>query len=249
MARTFPGFPKQAMTFFRQLERNNKREWFQPRKAIFEKHVRGPMLDLLGFVTTDMRSYAADYAAEPKKTIYRIYRDTRFSKDKTPYKTYIAAMFFRPGIPKNSGAGFYFSVSHDSVEIAAGAYMPSPEELAAIRAAIAKDKGKSLRKLLAAPALKRLAGKLLGTTLSRVPKGFEPDHPAADWLRMKQMYFVATVPAKVALTSAIRKEITTRFRAMAPIVHYLNNAILEAQREREETVERDAIPKRPTPMF
>src|SRR5438552_1080473 len=93
MAQTFPGFSPKALSFFRQLERNNKREWFQPRKEQFEELCRAPMLELVAQVVDDLREFAVDHVLEPKRAIYRIYRDTRFSKDKSPYKTHIAAIF------------------------------------------------------------------------------------------------------------------------------------------------------------
>jgi uncharacterized protein (TIGR02453 family) len=248
MAATFPGFPKQALTFFRQLARNNKREWFQAHRAQYDEHVHGPALALCALVIDDLRAFAADHAGEPKRSLFRIYRDTRFSKDKTPYKTHVAAVFPRAGMGKTTCAGFYFAVSHESVEIAAGMYMPGPEELAAVRAAIASDNGKAMRKLLAARGLRKQAGELLGDKLARVPKGFEPDHPAAELLRMKQWYFDVTLPASAACEPSIRKQITTRFRAMAPVVHYLNNAALAARNDADADGA-DAIPKRPAPMF
>ena len=249
MGTTFPGFPKQALTFFRQLAKNNAREWFQPRKAQYEAHVRGPMLELCALVVDDLRGFAADHACEPKKALFRIHRDTRFSHDKTPYKTHAAAVFPRAGMGKTTCAGLYFSVSHETVEIAGGMYMPGPEELAAVRAAIARDEGRTLRKLAGDKACRKLAGGLLGDKLARVPKGFDAGHPAADLLRMKQWYFDVTLPAAAALEPSIRKQVTTRFRAMAPVVHYPNNAALAAAREEDDAGERDAIPKRPAPMF
>jgi uncharacterized protein (TIGR02453 family) len=248
MAATFPGFPKQALTFFRQLARNNKREWFQAHKAQYETHVHAPALALCARVIDDLRAFAADHACEPKRSLFRIYRDTRFSKDKTPYKTHVAAVFPRAGMGKTTCAGFYFAVSHEGVEIAAGMYMPGPEELAAVRAAIAADQGRALRKLLAAPGLRKQAGDLFGDKLARVPKGFDAAHPAADLLRMKQWYFNVTLPPSAACEPSIRKQITSRFRATAPVVHYLNNAALAA-REDADADETDALPKRPAPMF
>jgi uncharacterized protein (TIGR02453 family) len=249
MAAAFPGFPTQALTFFRQLARNNKREWFQAHKAQYDQHVHAPALELCARVIDDLRGFAADHACEPKRSLFRIYRDTRFAKDKTPYKTHVAAVFPRAGMGKTTCAGFYFAVSHESVEIAAGMYMPGPEELAAVRAALAADGGKALRKLIAAPGLRKRAGALLGGKLARVPKGFDPAHPAADLLRMKQWYFDVTLPASAALEPSIRKQIATRFRAMAPVVHYLNSAALAARNDAGADEADDAIPKRPAPMF
>src|SRR4051794_30819468 len=188
MATKFTGFPPQGLSFFRQLARNNRRDWFQPRKALYDEHVRGPMLELVERVNDDLRSFAADHVTEPAKAVYRIYRDTRFSKDKTPYKTHIAAIFPRPGLPRHAGAGFYFSVSHTGVEVAGGMYMPGPEELTAVRQALVRE-DKSFRRLVAAPALRRLLGELQGTSLARVPRGYDPEHPAADLLRRKQFFF------------------------------------------------------------
>jgi uncharacterized protein (TIGR02453 family) len=244
----FPGFPKQALTFFRQLSKNNTRAWFQPRKAQYEEIVRAPMLELCARVADDLRAFAAGHACEPKKALFRIYRDTRFSHDKTPYKTHIASVFPRAGMGKTTCAGFYFCVSHESVEIAAGMYMPGPEELAAVRHAIADD-DRAIRRLLGDATARKLSGKLLGERLARVPKGFDADHPAADLLRMKQWYYDVTLPAEAALEPSIRKRITSRFRAMAPLVHYLNNVVLVASREEEDADEREATPKRPAPMF
>src|SRR4051812_46698269 len=134
MAKTFPGFSKKMPTFFRALKKNNTREWFTPRKELFEADVRAPMIELVGLINEDLKKFALDNAvADPKRAIYRPYRDTRFSKDKTPYKTHIGASFPRRGLPKHAGAGFYFGVSHEHVEIAGGMYMPGPEELAAGR--------------------------------------------------------------------------------------------------------------------
>jgi uncharacterized protein (TIGR02453 family) len=249
MAATFAGFPKQTLTFFRQLARNNSREWFKAHKDHYEQHVLAPTWELCTLVIDDLRGFAADHVCEPKRSVFRIYRDTRFSKDKTPYKTHAAAVFPRAGMGKTTCAGFYFSVSHETVEIAAGMYMPGPEEITAVRAAIARDGGKAIRRFTGDRSCRKLAGELLGDRLSRVPRGFEPDHPGADLLRMKQWYFDVTLPAKAALAPSIRKEITTRFRAMAPLVHYLNNAALEAARGKDDPNERESIPKRPAPMF
>ena len=247
---TFPGFSPKALTFFRQLARNNTREWFQPRKDTYDELVRVPMLALCALVADDLRTFAADHACDPKKAVFRIYRDTRFSNDKTPYKTHAAAMFPRAGMGKTTCAGFYVCVSHEAVEIAAGMYMPGPEELAAVRAAIARDGGKTLRTLTGDRSCRKLAGELRGERLSRVPRGVDADHPAAELLRMKQWYLDVTLPASAALEPSIRKEITMRFRAMAPVVHYLNDAALAAAREAEDDdAGREAIPRRPAPMF
>ena len=245
MASKFTGFSPKALTFLRQLKKNNEREWFQPRKALYEEIVRGPMLELTAEVCEELKTYAVDHQTDPAKAVFRIYRDTRFSKDKTPYKTHIAAHFPRRGLTKLGGAGYYFAVSPEGVEIAGGMYMPSPPELAAVRAAIAEDGGKSIRQILRDPKLKKLLGELQGDRLTRTPKGYDPSHPAADLLCRKQFYFFVILPAKTALEPGLRKAVCTRFRAVAPLVDYLNEAVLSRLRETGE----EPTPRRPEPMF
>lgn len=136
---TFPGFDPKALTFFRQLAKHNDRDWFTANKQTYVDFVEKPMIDLVAIVGEAMRRFAGDYVREPKKHLYRIYRDTRFSKDKTPYKSHLGAQFQHPQVTKNLGAGFYFHVSAKELCIAGGIYMPGPEELAALRAAFCAD--------------------------------------------------------------------------------------------------------------
>src|SRR5580658_8995243 len=171
MGSRFSGFPPEAMQFFRGLARNNNRDWFQPRKATFEERVKQPMRELVEALNGAMQSFAPEYATDPAKAIYRIYRDTRFSKDKTPYKDHIAASFFRSGTGPHKYGGYYVQVSHKDVAVGGGVYMPEPDVLFEIRQHIAANH-KKLRKILAAPAVRRSLGELHGDKLARVPKGF-----------------------------------------------------------------------------
>ncbi len=242
----FHSFSPAVLSFFRQLAKHNEREWFDPRKAFYKEQVYAPMVQLVDLLNKDLRSFAGDHIMEPKEAIYRIYRDTRFSKDKTPYKTHIAAIFPRRGMAKHAGAGFYFQLSHESLEIAGGVYMPGPMELLAVRKAIA-DQPARWQRLLADKATRRRTGILQGDKLTRVPKGFDPTSPVADYLRMKQWYFDIEFDAKETLRPTLRKTIIDRFHAMAPMVHYLNNVILKKLSETQGSA--DAMPQRPEPMF
>ena len=134
----FPGFPPEAIRFFRGLVRNNRREWFQPRKQTFDEKVKAPMVELVAELNRVMMEFAPDYVTDAGKAIYRFYRDTRFSPDKTPYKTQIAASFPRRGNAKHGGAGYYFAISHKGVDVGGGIYMPPPEALLAVRMHIAE---------------------------------------------------------------------------------------------------------------
>src|SRR5260370_22678231 len=125
--KAFPGFPVEMVQFFKGLEQNNNREWFQARKSIYEEKVKAPMIDLVTAVNEAMLKFAPDHIVDPAKAIYRIYRDTRFSKDKTPYKTHIAAGFPRRGLAKHGSGGYYFGVSHKGNENAGRVYNANPE--------------------------------------------------------------------------------------------------------------------------
>jgi uncharacterized protein (TIGR02453 family) len=216
----FPGFPAEGINFLRGLARNNKREWFQPRKQIFEEQVKQPMRALVETVNAALMSIAPEFVTEPDKAIYRIYRDTRFSKDKTPYKTHIAASFHHRGSGGHSDAGFYFAISHKEVAIGSGVYMPQPAELLAIRNHIA-GRHEEFRRILRARQVRELFGELQGEQLSRVPKGFACDHPAADLLRFKQFILYKELPLDLATTPELYKEVVKRFRVMTPFLQCL----------------------------
>jgi uncharacterized protein (TIGR02453 family) len=230
MQPAFPGFPPEAMTFFRGLKKNNKREWFQQRKHIYDERVKAPMLDLVTAVNAHLAQFAPDYIVDPAKAVYRIYRDTRFSKDKTPYKTHIAASFPRRGLQKHAGAGFYFSVAPDELEFAGGVYMPGPDELRGIRNFL-DGNHEEFQRIVQGRSLCKLMGELQGDSLSRVPKGFLPDHPAADLLRMKQWLFYTTdADPALATTAKLLPAIVDRFRAMTPFVEFLNRPLVAVRR-------------------
>ncbi|MDX2154709.1 MAG: DUF2461 domain-containing protein [Bryobacteraceae bacterium] len=226
-ARRYPGFPQEGLDFLRKLERNNRREWFQPRKEEFEASVRKPMLEFAAALNKELAGFAPQYMREPENALYRIYRDTRFSADKTPYKTHIAALFPRIGMPRNGASGLYVGISRKGVEVAGGVYMPSPEDLRRLRTLLA-ERHDEFRALLRKPALGKLMGELQGEKLTRPPKGWPADHPAADLLKGKQWYFGVQLDIALATTPKLLPEVAARFRAMAPVVEFLNQAFVGA---------------------
>ena len=216
----FPGFPPEALQFFRGLARHNDREWFQPRKAIFEEQVKQPMRELVEVLNAALRGFAPEYVTDPDKAIYRIYRDTRFSKDKTPYKDHIAANFHRRSPVSHGDAGYYVAVNHKEVAVGGGVYMPEPAALLAIRQHIAEHH-KEFRKLLAARPVRRLLGELQGEQLARVPKGFCSTHEAADLLRFKRFILYTELPPELATSPKLYDEVLQRFRVMKPFLDFL----------------------------
>lgn len=218
-------FTPEALKFLRALKRHNDRDWFQPRKEQFDTLLRAPMLELLARINDGLMKFAPDYVAEPSKAIFRIYRDTRFSNDKSPYKTHLAAVFSHRVLPRNHGAGFYFQISTEKVGIGGGIYQPPADMLKIIRAHVAENPAvydKAIREVNA----RKIAGAFEGQPLTRVPKAWPPDHPAAELLKCRSLFFYADLPAETALTPAVDKEIITRFRAIAKFVQLLDTPIV-----------------------
>jgi uncharacterized protein (TIGR02453 family) len=224
-AAVFAGFPPEMVQFFRSLKRNNRREWFQPRKHLFEQHVKAPMLELIAAINAEMEKFAPEYVTEPKNAIFRIYRDTRFSADKTPYKTHVAASFSRRGGERLGTGGFYFSLSPEAIEVSAGIWHPEREVMLTVRNHIAETH-EELSRILADKKSRKLAGELKGDALSRSPKGFDPAHPAAGFIKMKDWVLDVSLDASLATTPVLYREIVERFRAMTPLVGYLNRPLL-----------------------
>jgi uncharacterized protein (TIGR02453 family) len=212
-------FPPEAITFLKGLEKHNTRDWFQPRKETFDTKLKEPMLAFVEAMNGELLKFAPEHITEPKKAVYRIYRDTRFSKDKTPYKTHLGAIFPRRGLGKDAAAGFYFHVSSKGVGVACGAYAPGPEQLLKVRRHIAENY-KSLQREI------KGMGSLQGSTLTRVPKGFDKEHPAAELIKMKQWYWWVELDLALATSPKLKGEIAKRFRAMAPMVEFLNRPLM-----------------------
>lgn len=238
-------FSSKTITFFRQLSRNNDRDWFIAHKGAYEEQVKAPMLELVEGINRDLAKFAVDHVSNPKRALYRIHRDTRFSKDKTPYKSHQAAMFGHARLPKNYCAGFYFSISHTEIEIAGGLYMPEPDQLMAVRQELIARTA-AWKKLVSDRSLLRLMGPLQGARLARPPKGYDAGHPSIEWVQMKQFYFGTTLEPAMITAPSLRREIARRFQAMTPVVNFLNSAIIAALPREEES---DPGPRRPAPMF
>lgn len=221
----FAGFSPEAMKFLKALKKNNEREWFQPRKETYEKLWRTPMIALVEELQKEMLSFAPDYIQDPAKSVMRIYRDTRFSKNKTPYKTYVAAAFRRNGLSKDGSAAFYFHFEEKGLLIAAGIYMPMPDELRAVRQFLTEHY-LEFQKLTNARKLRSLLGELHGDATIRVPKGFDPEHPAADLTKRKQFYFDLTLEPAVITTPDAYTELLKRLKAAIPVMDFLNRPLL-----------------------
>ena len=216
-------FTRKTLAFLRALKRNNDREWFKARKGDYETHVRGPMIALLARLAQDFGSFAPELVADPKVSLFRIYRDTRFS-DKTPLKTNAAAHFPHRKLRK-AGAGLYLEVAPQWVWIGGGIYMPETHELAAIRAHIDAQHAR-LRKIVESKSFVAAVGGLHGEQLTRVPRGFSKDHPAAHYLRFRQFLAGREYAADFACDPRFYPEVLKVFRHVAPMVQFLNTPLL-----------------------
>jgi uncharacterized protein (TIGR02453 family) len=219
-------FTKKTLAFLRALKRNNDREWFRERKADYERHVRGPMVELLGRLTQDFPKFAPELVSDPRVCLYRIYRDTRFSDDKTPLKTHVSAHFPSRQFPKGEGAGLYLEVTPQWVWIGGGLYMPSSADLRAIREHIAATHPR-LHRTVRTPSFRKAVGVLDGERLTRVPRGYLKDHPAADYLRYKQFLAGREFPAEFATNPRFYPELLKVFRGIVPLVRFLNTPLRE----------------------
>jgi uncharacterized protein (TIGR02453 family) len=218
---SFNGFPATGLGFLRSLKRHNTREWFVERKQVYELEVRIPMLQLVADLTSEMWEYAPNHTLEPTRAVYRINRDTRFSEDKSPYKTHIAAIFPHRRLSKNAGASFYFNVSPDSIEVAAGIYAPESTELRRIRQYLLSEH-RRLEEIIERIESTKSAGSLQGEQLKRIPRGFPVEHPAAEWLRRKAFYFDVRLSSDIATSRQLFFELSKHFHLLAPLVLFLD---------------------------
>ena len=228
----FSAFPQESLHFLRALKRNNNREWFQEHKSIYEQHIKQPMADLIDALAGEFQQFAPEMVASTKVSAYRIHRDTRFSKNKAPYKTHVAAVFPHSGLGKHEGAGFYLHIAPSELLIGGGLYMPLPEDLNALRSHIA-DHHERFHAIVAGRQFRRMFGGLSGEQLSRPPRGFPKDHPAAEYLKYKQFLAGRNLPPETATTPRFYKEVVGTFRAMLPFIRFLNEPLVRSRRTKE----------------
>ena len=181
------------------------------------------MVAVIEQLAHDFQTFAPELVATPK-CIYRIYRDTRFSDDKTPLKTNIAASFPWRGLPRHQGAGLYIEVAPQWVWVGGGMYAPDTSQLARVREHIAANH-KRLRVIVESPGFRKTVGTLEGEKLQRVPRGFTAEHPAADYLRHKQFLAAQEFPAAFAHDPAFYAGLLGVFRQVAPLVRFLNEPL------------------------
>lgn len=230
--REFAGFRAAARTFLRRLRRHNDRDWFAEHRPTYEVEVRAPLAALVEEVDVRLASIAPEIVGDPRRSLFRIHRDVRFSADKSPYKTSAACWFFHAGAGRgvgsattaHGGAGFYFEFGPTTSSIGGGIWMPPRPTLGMIRARIGEEH-EPLARLLGAPALRRYGGLAEDAMLARMPRGYDAAHPAASLLR-HQSFTVGRELTDEELFSARLPDVLARdFARILPLVRWLNGAL------------------------
>ena len=221
-------FTPKSLSFLRSLKRNNKREWFHERREVYDTYCRGPMLEIVEQLAEDFRVFAPEMLADPKVCLLRPFRDTRFSEDKTPLKTHVGATFPNRALGRMNGAGFYVEVAPAWVWIGGGLWRPDTSQLQLVREHII-DNLPRFRKIVTSPGLKKLGG-LKGDRLTRVPRGFAKDHPAADYLQYRQFMAFREEPAAFASRKDFYRQLKMTLETITPLVRFLNEPLVDAQR-------------------
>lgn len=222
-----PVFTPKTLSFLRSLAGNNDRAWFHARRDQYETHVRAPMLTFVERLADDFRTMAPELVADARVSLFRPFRDTRFSDNKAPLKTNIAAVFPHRGLGRMNGAGLYFEVAPGWVWIGGGIYAPDSGQLQAIRAHIA-DHHRDLQRIVNAAGFKKLGG-LKGDCLTRVPRGYPTTHPAARFLVHRQFMGIREETGAFATRPDFYKHLLSTFRQFMPLCRFLNEPLVARQ--------------------
>ncbi|MHA7877850.1 MAG: DUF2461 domain-containing protein [Bacteroidota bacterium] len=212
------------LNFLVALQRNNNKAWMEENQVDYQK-ARNTFIDITDFLIKGMASLDKHVAdLEPKRCIFRINRDIRFSKDKSPYKANMGAYLAKGG--RNNGyAGYYLHLApNDQSFIAGGIYQPTADVLKKIRQEIDYN-GDDLDAAVNTAHFKKLFGSLQGEKLKRPPKGYDIDHPQIEWLKMKSFLATCSVKDSVVVKKDFLPQVLTTFQALVPLNQFLNTAI------------------------
>jgi uncharacterized protein (TIGR02453 family) len=221
----FKGLPKDFFAFFNELHFNNEKPWFEANKDRYKASVVGPLVELITAVGAQMPKVSRHIICDPRPnggSLFRIYRDTRFSKDKSPYKTH-AGVNFRHALGRDAHApGFYMHFAPKEVFFGGGVWMPEPDVLGKIRARIVDKPGEWTKaKSALAPAFDGIAG----DSLARPPKGFDPDHQHVVDLKRKSFFVMRQADEALARSPKLIGEAMAAFAAAKPLMSFLCKSV------------------------
>jgi uncharacterized protein (TIGR02453 family) len=228
----FRGFRPSALAFLRRLARHNSREWFERHRPIYQTEVRDPLRSLVEEMDVRLARVAPEIVGDPRRSVFRIYRDVRFSADKSPYKTNAACQFYHSDAGRGAGqdaegagAGLYFQLADGECFVAGGIWMPARPALEKIREALAADP-EGLDEVVRAPVFRRRFKALdREAMLTRLPRGYAEGHPAERWLRYKSFTATRMLTESQATSARLPALLERDFAALVPLVRWLNGAI------------------------
>ncbi|HXQ28731.1 MAG TPA: DUF2461 domain-containing protein [Gemmatimonadales bacterium] len=224
-------FSQAALTFFRGLAKHNEKPWFEAHREEYERQVRDPMRALIVEMDERFQRFAPEMTGDPKRSMFRINRDIRFSKDKSPYKTHAACWFQhratagRPGDNEGGSAGFYFHLAPRSCSIGAGIWMPPRSALGKIRDAIVEDARGFERIVRHRGVVRRFGGLDDQNVLKRMPRGYGEDQPGASWLKYESFTMGRRLKDSQAMGPRLPALLESDFKALLPLVRWLNHAM------------------------
>jgi len=217
-------FPEAGLSFLADLSINNNKEWFHQNKVRYERDLKQPARDLVEAVNGELSRISPGHVTPPNKAVNRINRDIRFAKDKTPYNTKVWAGFSDQGAPKGSSAGFYFGFSLERVGVGCGLWAPDKERLERMRAHFAAHYARYYELAERQGFAKTYQGGQ-SPRLVRVPKPYEPDHPAAELLKLKGMHVSTELNPALITSEELVPTIGKHFEQLAPLVALLGEAM------------------------
>ena len=224
--RVFEGFGRKALAFLKELEKNNDRVWFKANQDRYEDAVREPARAFIRAMEKPLRKFSRHFVADDAKvggSLMRVHRDTRFSKDKTPYKTNIGIHFRHDAGKDVHAPGLYVHLGTDGCFVGTGMWHPDSDSLKAIRASIDESPAK-WRKVLADETF-QATWRLGGESLKRAPKGYDPEHPMIELLRRKDHILVCDLTNKEASAADLVEQVMTRAMIAKPHTKLLCQAI------------------------
>ena len=222
-------FTAETLRFFKQLAAHNNKEWFEAHRDDYENNVREPMRDLVEELDVRFARFAPEIGGDPKRSMFRINRDIRFSKDKSPYKTNAGCWFHHRSASRKVGseaaegsAGFYFHLQPGKSFIGAGVWMPPRPQLNKLRGAIAEKPEAFVRMVQSLP--KRFGGVSDESALKRMPRGYSEDHPAAKWLKYQSFTTGRSLTDAQVTSTKLPALLEREYEAMLPLVRWVNGA-------------------------
>ena len=215
-------FSRETFRFLKDLKKHNERAWFEDSRARYEEHVKEPALRLIEDLAPKLSKLSPHFLATPR-SLYRIHRDTRFAKDKSPFKTHVGLHFRHERSRDAHAPGYYFHIEPGSVFVGVGIWHPDPSALYRIRERIVEEpeawrRGSRAKSFTATFALE-------GDRLARAPKGFDPDHPLIEDLKWKDYIGLVELDESFATSPDLLAELTAVFKAGTPLMRFLCEAL------------------------